>query len=100
MSEQSEPHDDEAERPDCLAPMDFSTFIMSLASSALVNLGQIAPPEGASPTKDIAAAKQIIDILGVLHEKTEGNLNDSEHKLLDSLLYDLRVQFVDASGAS
>lgn len=89
---------DEPTRPDCLAPMDFSTFIMSLASSALVNLGKLSAPEGGAPAKDLPAAKQIIDILGVLHEKTEGNLDDSEQKLLASLLYDLRVQYVDACG--
>jgi hypothetical protein len=47
----------------------------------------------------LPAAKQIIDILGVLEEKTRGNLNDSEDKLLKSLLYDLRVQYVDAQQA-
>jgi hypothetical protein len=82
--------------PETLAPLDFATFILSLASSAMVNLGHLPPPEGTQSYLDLAAAKQIIDILGILEEKTRGNLDDSEDKLLKSLLYDLRVQYVDA----
>jgi hypothetical protein len=82
--------------PEALAPLDFATFILSLASSAQVNLGLLPPPDGATPRPDLPAAKQIIDILGILEEKTRGNLDDSEDKLLKSLLYDLRVQYVDA----
>jgi hypothetical protein len=85
--------------PQDLAPMDFATFILSLASSALVNLGRLPPPEGAATRPDLPAAKQIIDILGILEERTRGNLDDSEDKLLKSLLYDLRVQYVDAQRA-
>lgn len=90
----SEPDPDEA--PHALAPLDFSTFIMSLGSSAMVNLGQIPPPEGTEVQTDLPAAKQIIDILGIIEEKTRGNLDDSEARLLKSLLYDLRVHYVDA----
>lgn len=84
-----------AEGPQALAPLDFSTFIMSLGSSAMVNLGQIPPPGGIQPQVDLDAAKQMIDILGILEEKTRGNLDESEAKLLRSLLYDLRVHYVD-----
>jgi hypothetical protein len=84
------------EAPKALAPMDFSTFIMSLATSAMVNLGEVPNPDSDQVAKDLPAAKQIIDILGVLEEKTRGNLSESEQKLLTSLLYDLRVKFVDA----
>lgn len=76
--------------------MDFSTFIMSLASTAMVHMGQIPAPGTQDKRLDLAAAKQMIDILGVLEEKTRGNLDDSENKLLTSLLYDLRVHYVDA----
>jgi len=85
--------------PQALAPLDFATFVLSLASSALVNLGRLPPPDGADARPDLPAAKQIIDILGILEEKTRGNLDDSEEKLLKSLLYDLRVQYVDAQRA-
>lgn len=91
------PQSSEEATPQALAPMDFATFILSLASSALVNLGRLPPPDGTAPPRpDLPAAKQIIDILGILEEKTRGNLDDSEDKLLKSLLYDLRVQYVDA----
>lgn len=82
-----------------LAPMDFSTFVMSLASSAAVNLGQVPAPDSDETAVDLEAAKQIIDILGVLEDKTRGNLDDSEDRLLRSVLYDLRVQYVDARKA-
>jgi hypothetical protein len=91
-----------------LAPMDFSTFVMSLATSAMVHLGEVPNPEdepegpgaGAAPHTDLDAAKQIIDILGVLEEKTRGNLDNAEDKLLRTLLYDLRVRYVDAERAN
>jgi hypothetical protein len=81
---------------EALGPLDFATFILSLGSSAMVHLGRIPAPGGGAPTLDLPAAKQIIDILGVLEEKTRGNLDESEDKLLKTLLYDLRVQYVDA----
>jgi Na+-transporting NADH:ubiquinone oxidoreductase subunit NqrC len=81
-----------------LAPMDFSTFVMSLASSVMVNLGLIPAPDEQETHKDIDAAKQIIDILGMLEEKTRGNLSESELKLFTSLLYDLRIQYTDAKN--
>lgn len=87
---------DSEQAPQALPPMDFATFVMSLGSSAMVNLGRVPPPEGEQPRIDLSAAKQIIDILGILEEKTRGNLDDSETKLLTSLLYDLRVHYVDA----
>jgi hypothetical protein len=79
-----------------LPPIDFSTFVLSLATSAMVNLGEVPAPEGNEVKVDLIAAKQIIDILGVLADKTRGNLDESEDKLLQSLLYDLRVKYVDA----
>jgi len=77
-----------------LPPLDFSGFVLSLASSAMVNLGHV-PGEADTTTPDLPAAKQIIEILAILEEKTRGNLADAEDKLLKSLLYDLRVQYVD-----
>jgi hypothetical protein len=61
-----------------------------------VNLGQVLGPDADTPAVDLESAKQIIDILGVLEEKTRGNLDDSEDRLLQSLLYELRIKFVDA----
>ncbi|RMH44748.1 MAG: DUF1844 domain-containing protein [Deltaproteobacteria bacterium] len=84
------------EPPKALPPLDFSTFILSLGSSCMVNLGQVEGPEGERLEPNLPAAKQLIDILGILEEKTRGNLTEAEHKLLSSLLYDLRVHYVDA----
>ncbi len=88
------------EAEQCLAPMDFSTFVLSLASSAAVQLGQVSGPEHQAQVVDIPAAKQIVDILAVLEEKTRGNLEPSEEQLLKSVLYDLRIQCVDAQKSS
>ena len=79
-----------------LGPIDFSTHILSLASSAMCALGAMPAPGGETMTLDLDAAHHLIDVLGMLQEKTKGNLDESEQKLLQSLLYDLRVAYVDA----
>lgn len=84
------------EAPRALPALDFSTLILSMASTAMVQLGVVAGPGGDAPAPDLDAAKQAIDILAILDEKTRGNLDDGEAKLLGSLLYDLRVAYVDA----
>ncbi len=76
--------------------MDFSTFILSLGSSAMVNLGAHPAPDATNTKKDLAAAHQIIEILGILQEKTKGNLTEAEQKLIDGIVYDLRIRYVDA----
>ena len=87
------------EAPQALPALDFSTFILSLGSSCMVNLGKVEGPDGKVGDPNLPAAKQMIDILGLLEEKTRGNLDESEAKLLTSLLYDLRVQYIDAQKA-
>jgi len=84
------------EAPQALPLLDFSTFILSLASTAVVHLGQLPRPDGEEVTRDLPAAKQVIEMLNMLEEKTRGNLDESEQKLLRSVLYDLRVAYVDA----
>jgi len=79
-----------------LGPIDFSTHVLSLASSAMVALGTMHAPGDKPLEVDLEAAKYLIDVLGMLEEKTKGNLDESETKLLQSLLYDLRVAYVDA----
>ncbi|MDR1546332.1 MAG: DUF1844 domain-containing protein [Deltaproteobacteria bacterium] len=75
-------------------PATLSTLIFGLATTAMIQLGE-SPPDGqpASPP-DLAAAKQTIDILGVLEKKTRGNLDHAEESLLTTLLYDLRIKYV------
>jgi hypothetical protein len=84
------------EAPRALPALDFSTLILSMASTAMVQLGVVSAPGGDAPVPDLDAARQAIDILAILEEKTRGNLDDAEEKLLQSLLYDLRVAYVDA----
>ena len=77
-----------------LPKIDFATFVISLNSSALVQLGVLADPTTGEKSKDLALAKQTIDILGMLEEKTKGNLNADEFHMLKSILYDLRILYV------
>lgn len=95
-SPQNERKGERTEGEESLSPMDFSTFVLSLASSAMVNLGVVEGQPDLTAGTDLIAAKQLIDIIGVLEIKTRGNLSDPEDKLLKSLLYDLRVQYCDA----
>ena len=88
----------ESEPPLALGPIDFSTHVLSLASSAMIALGRMPAPGGDTLTPDLDTARHLIDVLGMLEHKTKGNLDESEHRLLQSLIYDLRVAFVDASA--
>ncbi|HXJ21611.1 MAG TPA: DUF1844 domain-containing protein [Polyangia bacterium] len=78
-------------------PVDFHTFVLSLGSSALLHLGELEHPDVGAPRKDLPLAKHTIDILAMLEEKTKGNLTSAEEKLIESLLYDLRLRYVEAS---
>jgi len=91
-------NDEEPKAP--LHAVDFSTHVLSLASSALISLGQMPAPGAEEIEIDLEMAHQLIDVLGMLEQKTKGNLDDAEQKLLQSLLYDLRVAYVDAQHAS
>lgn len=74
--------------------IDFSTFIMSLTSSAFYHLGDIADPETGKTETNLPAVQQTIDMLIMLREKTQGNLNEEEAKLLEQLIYELQMKFV------
>jgi Domain of unknown function (DUF1844) len=78
--------------------IDFHTFVLSLGSSVLLHLGELERPGAqGGPETDLSMAKQTIDILGMLQEKTRGNLTPAEAKLIESLLYDLRLRYVEAT---
>ena len=77
----------------------FHAFILSLAATAAVHFGDRAEPGASTPAaQDLPAASQIIDILALLEEKTRGNLSAEERQLLELVLYDLRLRFVQAQG--
>jgi hypothetical protein len=75
----------------------FSGFILSLATTAAVHFGDIADPATGEPGEpNLLAARQMIDIIAMLQDYTRGNLSEPETKLLDDLIYELRMRFVQA----
>ena len=80
-----------------LPAIDFSSFIFSLSTSALFHLGEIPDPVTQKREKDLPLAKQTIDIIGMLQVKTKGNLTPEEEKLIEYILYDLRIRYVKAT---
>jgi hypothetical protein len=81
------------EGDDSLPAIDFATFVLSLSHNVLVHLGDAPDPSGGLPKRDVAMAKQTIDLLAVLQEKTAGNLTGEEERLLDQVMYDLRMRY-------
>jgi Domain of unknown function (DUF1844) len=77
---------------------DLSGLFVMLASSALVNLGEAADPASGEQHVDLEQARDAIDILAVLRDKTRGNLTGEESQLLEDILYDLQMRFVRATG--
>jgi hypothetical protein len=76
-------------------PVTFSTFVFGLSTQALLHLGEIADPVSGAVQRDLDAAKHVIDILAILGEKTRSNLEPDEQTLLDAMLYDLRMRYVE-----
>lgn len=77
------------------AEITFSTFIVGLSTQALLHLGEIPDPATGEHARDLPGAQQLIDILGMLQEKTRGNLAADEQNLLDAILFDLRMKYVE-----
>ena len=85
----------------CVMPeVTFSSFILSLNTSALYHMGEIADPQTGEKTQDLELAKNAIDTLAMLKEKTEGNLDADEGQLLTSIVYELKMRFVQLSNGS
>jgi hypothetical protein len=89
---------EEPQEPLPLPEINFPTFIVSLNASALLHLGAIEDPTTGKKEKNLPMAKQTIDILNMLQEKTAGNLSKEEENLLKNLLYELRIMYVKAKG--
>jgi hypothetical protein len=81
-----------------LPEIDFTNFVLSLSTSALIQLGEIQDPFTQKLAKNLPLAKQTIDLIGMLKEKTKGNLSAEEEKVVEYILYDLRMRFVKAAG--
>ncbi len=80
-----------------LPKAEFSLLVSSLASQAMISLGVAENPLTDKIEKDLQQARFTIDLLDVLQEKTQGNLDENESKLLESVLYHLHVEFIEAS---
>jgi hypothetical protein len=96
VREEAEKEGDEKDYP--LPEINFPTFIFSMNSSALMQLGIIEDPASGKMTKNLPLAKQTIDILGMIEEKTRGNLTEDEKNMLKNILYDLRMIYVKMKG--
>jgi len=77
----------------------FTAFVLSLASSAAIHFGDLPDPVGGEPEQNLEGASQMIEILALLEQKTRGNLTAEERQLLEQVLYELRMRFVEAKGA-
>jgi hypothetical protein len=76
--------------------IDFSTLIMSFASAAMISIGNIPDPVTGQINKNLSLAQQNISIISLLKEKTKGNLSKEEESLIESILYELRLSYVEA----
>ncbi|MBP7341748.1 MAG: DUF1844 domain-containing protein [Smithellaceae bacterium] len=79
-------------------PINFTNFVVSLSTSALFHFGDFPEFEGGKAEKNLPAAKQTIDILDMLHEKTKGNLDENETGLIEGVLYELKMRYVKEKG--
>ena len=94
---QAPPPTDEPHAPTAEG-MNFASFLISLGTQAFMHLGDIPNPLTQQREKDLPAAKQMIDLLGILQTKTQGNLTADEERLLQQLLLDLRLRYVRETG--
>jgi hypothetical protein len=82
-----------------MGDLSFTAFVVSLASSAAIHFGDLPDPmTGERADVNLEGASQMIEILALLQEKTRGNLTIEERQILEQVLYELRLRFVDASG--
>jgi Domain of unknown function (DUF1844) len=89
----------EGHAEEALPRVDFTTFVLSLSHSALMHLGEAPSPESGEIEENLALARQTIDLVGMLEEKTRGNLTGDEERLIAQILFDLRMRFVERSKA-
>jgi hypothetical protein len=92
--------EDEEEIPGADDPASFVNFLSTLATNAAASLGAVPHPATGKRTLDLDTGKYWLDILGMLRDKTKGNLHKEEGRLLDGLLADLRMQYVQLVRAT
>jgi hypothetical protein len=79
--------------------VDFISFVGSLAATALMHMGEKFSPEQPDDMKDLAAARQMIDLIDLLKVKTKGNLTEDESKMIETMLYNLKMRYVQESAS-
>ncbi len=82
-----------------LPPVDFVTFVLSLYHSARMHMGDAPAPEGGSTRVELPLARQTIDLIGLVQDKTRGNLTGEEERIVEQALYDLRMRYVEVAKA-
>ncbi len=92
------PREDVLQEEAQLPEINFTNFLLSISTSALIQLGEVPDPVSKQSVKQLSSAKQTIDLIGMLQEKTKGNLSSEEEKLIEYILYDLRMRYVKATG--
>jgi hypothetical protein len=81
--------------------LSFTAFVISLATTAAIHFGDMADPQtGRQPEPNLEGAAQMIEILSMLDQKTRGNLTAEERQVLEQVLFELRMRFVQATGAA
>jgi len=89
---------DSPEQEAVLPEINFINFLFSISTSALIQMGEIEDPISQQTVKNLPLAKQTIDLIGMLKEKTKGNLTPDEAKLIENILFDLRMRYVKATS--
>lgn len=97
-NQQAERQEGPGEEEENYPAVDFLGFIMSLSTTAMFHFGDFPDPSTGATQRNLSAAKQTVDILGMLREKTEGNLAAEEKRLLDGILFELRMRYVKEKG--
>jgi hypothetical protein len=87
------------EEAEDLPAVDFSTFVLSLSHSVLVHMGDAPSPVHGRSEPNLPLARQTIDLIALLEQKTRGNLSGDEERILSQVLYDLKVRFIEVSKA-
>lgn len=82
------------------AEVTFGAFMVGLSTQALMLLGDIADPETGAAHADLPGAQQLIDIIGMLQRKTQGNLDRDEAQLIETILFELRMKYVERARAA
>lgn len=90
-------HDHEHQAHAGSNPISFSNLVISLGTSAMIHMGLMENPHTQQKDKNLGAAKEEIELISMLQEKTKGNLDETEKKVVEQVLYELRLRFVEAS---